>query len=190
MPTKWGAGSTSSGSTSRVVVTQLPGSAADGDEIYYQADAAAGVVWHLRFNGQSPSQFKWEFLGGQALYAEVLPNEGTPGGAPAYGAIATAGPSITVPLAGDYDVEIGAGATPFNGTSQMSYDIGATPAVDADAALFREDGANASGFSASRKRRKTALAAATALVAKYKSPNGITIFFGNRYMKVTPVRVG
>lgn len=39
-------------------------------------------------------------------------------------------------------------------------------------------------------RVKTGLAASTALVSKYKSPNAATVFWADRSMMVTPVRVG
>lgn len=46
------------------LVSSLPVSPADGQEIYYQADATNGVIWHLRYRAASASSFKWECVGG------------------------------------------------------------------------------------------------------------------------------
>ena len=55
------------------LVTSLPGSPIDGQEVYYQsaAMAADGVVWHLRYRASSSSAYKWEYLGGPPLSAAI-----------------------------------------------------------------------------------------------------------------------
>jgi hypothetical protein len=108
-----------------------------------------------------------------------------------YTALATAGPSITVPLAGDYYIEQGARYYPGSVIQQgyMSYDIGATGAVDADG-IFFEAAAATYGTTASRTRKKTGLTAATSLVSKYKhSSASSTVNFSRRWMRVIPIRV-
>ena len=172
------------------IVTALPGSPIDGQEIYYQSPAMAtdGNLWHLRYRAAAAGASKWEFVGGAALFGETPDAEG---GAPngSYGALPHAGPAVTLPLPGDYLVEIGAG---FTGTvdmqGRMSYDIGATGAVDADAVFARID-STARQFSGSRARRKTALGAG-ALIAKYKVSAAGGHLFQDRWIKVTPIRVG
>lgn len=170
------------------LVTALPGTPTDGQEVYYLADATNGVVWHLRYRAASASAYKWEFVGGPPLFAEVATDETT--SSTTYAALATAGPSVTVPLAGDYVVAIGkesSNSGSFN-LDWMSFDIGATAAVDADGTVSHSPGANL-WDSDHRERRKTGLAAATALVSKYKTAAG-TARFRSRWMRVTPVRVG
>jgi hypothetical protein len=69
----------------------------------------------------------------------------------------------------------------------MSYDIGATGAVDADGVTAY----HASGlrFELMRPRQKTIAAAGTALVAKYRSPNSVAGGYGKRWMRLTPIRL-
>lgn len=106
-----------------------------------------------------------------------------------YAALGTAGPSNTVPVAGDYDVEVGCYAyATVTAAIYMSYDIGGTGAVDADAVLGIS-GSGTSAFAGNRVRRKTGLAASTALVSKYRTSAG-TATIGDRWMRVMPVRVG
>lgn len=170
-------------------VTSLPGSPVDGQEIYYLADATNGVVWHLKYRAASGSSYKWEFVGGGALGAEVDTDESR--ALTTYGALTTGGPSVTVPLAGDYVIEHGAAIyCNVTGTGYYSYDVGGTGAVDADAVLHLPTG-NFGTISAARSRLKTGLAASTALVGKYRSSNtAVTAHFLSRWMRVRPVRVG
>lgn len=181
------------------VVTTIPtvgptgsGPLLDGQECYLQVDATNGVYWHLRYRSSSASTYKWEFLGGPPLYAEVAASENTTSAS--YAALTTAGPSITLPTlpsGGDFDVEIGAALVLITGATAafMSYAIGGTGAVDPDA-IFVAATATVTDSSVHRARRKTGLASATALTAKYRVGGGGTIQALNRYMRVTPVRVG
>lgn len=155
----------------------------DGDECYFIADATAGVIWHFRYNGGG-STFKWECLGGPPITAEVLTQEST--SSASYVALTTA-MSATVPRAGDYDVTIGAMIQDSgNIGGWMSYDIGATAAVDNDSVQVQAPSSTGAA-STSRPRRKTGLAASTALTAKCKTTS--TSFFSMRWMTVTPVRI-
>jgi hypothetical protein len=54
------------------LVDTLPGGS-DGQEVIFQtaAMAAVGTAWHLRYRAASPLAYKWEFVGGAALYANV-----------------------------------------------------------------------------------------------------------------------
>ena len=169
-------------------VSSLPGTPSDGDEVYYDT-GTAGVVWHLRYNSATTY---WDYLGGAPLLSEVAADETLSNcGCNTYRALTTAGPSITTPLFGDYDVKIGAegydaGFTWTNFTV-MSYDIGATGAVDADGMNMAFP--NNSTYSAnSRVERKTGIAANTAFVSKYKQNND-NAHWRSRWMQITPVRV-
>jgi hypothetical protein len=160
------------------LVTSIPSAPIDGQEIRYLADATNGVIWNLRYDGQGT--YPWKFIGGAPLYAEIgmgAADETTTSGT--YVALTTAGPSITIPLPGDYDIEVGHRSA---GASYMSYDIGATGAADADGAY-----ASANNVHVYKRRRKTALTAVT-LTAKYKSTSG-TAGFRDRTMTAFPVRV-
>jgi hypothetical protein len=178
-------GSIPQGAVINPFVTALPITANNGDEIRFLADDANGVVWHLRYRSSAPSDYRWEFIGGSALFDEVLTNESRTN--TAFGALATVGPSITVPLAGEYDVWIGASFAPAAAViGLMSYDIGSTAAVDADA--VRLHGGAVQG-SVNRPRRKE-LVAQDALVAKYRESVATGSSWLDRWMSVIPVRVG
>ena len=148
------------------------------------------------YRAASPSSLKWEYVGGTALYSEIPGQEQGPNST-VYGALATAGPSIALPLAGDYMVEIGCRsyATANGQSGWMSYDIGGTAAVDADSInYFGGDSFNAAAGGTvapiqARARRKNGLAAVT-LTAKYKCGTANVIWWSSRWLRVTPVRVG
>lgn len=175
------------------LVLALPATPVDGQQISYVADAVNGVIWNLRYRAASESAHKWEFVGGGRLFAEVATSEATASGV--YVNLATVGPSITLPLAGDYMVDHGARITtaqiePWAGF--MSFAVGGTAATDAHAIhaeTGKQPGANSAGGSVARTQRLTGIVAAEALVAKYKIA-GATAFFEQRWLTVTPIRVG
>lgn len=85
------------------VYTSLPTSPDDGQELRFLADATNGVIWNLRYRAASASTYKWEFIGGQrlrALNSGAHLNFSTTG-VGTYAAV-TNGPTLAVPLAGDY----------------------------------------------------------------------------------------
>ena len=168
------------------LVEALPTSeAVKGDRLSYVTDKTNGVVNDFVYDGEG--EFPWKYVGGPPLFAEVETSETI--GNTTYVALATAGPSVTVPLKGDYMVTIACGIDASGGMSAwMSYDIGGTGASDNDGAI-RSSGAAVGVATATRTRRKTGLAASTALVSKYKR-SGSTVTARHRTMLVQPVRVG
>lgn len=186
--------------------TSLPTPAANGQEIYYRADSTNGRIWHLRYRDQAnggSATYPWEYIGGSALTSNVKDggigdNEST--NSTTYTALTTAGPVVTLPLAGDYEVTIG--FTGYNtvqgGTTTMSHDIGGTAALDVDGVhtyspTFSTGGTMSSApiNTPTRTRVKTGLSA-VALTAKYKSSSATasSANFYNRFMVVRPIRVG
>lgn len=175
------------------LVTTLPASPADGQECYFVADSANGVIWHLRYRAAATGSFKWEFVGGPGLYAEGVGQQ-TVAGTGAYVDL-PGGPAVTLPLAGDYDITIGTkdlGSTGNGQAAYMSYQIGAAVASDNDGIfnyIFMSAGARPDvSVSISRTRRKPGLGA-VALTAKYKTTSG-TLNARDRMISATPVRVG
>jgi hypothetical protein len=185
------------------LVTALPLSPQDGQTVDLLADATNGVVWRFRYRAASSSTYKWEFVGGAALYSEVQTSQNTLSGA-TYGDLTTAGPSVTLPTlpnGGDFDVTVGANIevgyaiTSGNDVGYMSYAIGGTAASDSNAAfvgaVVTTSNAGANTVSASRTRRQTAVSGGTALVAKYRNTDASeAATFADRYLLVRPVRVG
>lgn len=174
-----------------VAITSLPTSPVDGQEIDYVADAANGVRWRFRYNAGSSSTYKWEFVGGAALYNGVNALQAT--SSLTYTDLTTVGPQLTCPFAGDYDVDHGANYT--NNTAsdgaRMSLSIGGAAVADSDGiALINGSGGAGSFYSDAMSIRKTGLAAATTLVEKYRALTGGSASFSARWLKLTPVRIG
>lgn len=178
-------------------VSALPTTPTDGQEISFTADATNGVKWLLKYRAASASIYKWEYIGGSPLSAEVVTSAHETTTSTTYVALTTTGPSITLPLAGDYDIEQ---SMQFQNTAlgmgAMSYDIGATGAVDADAAAQYQQVATVGTVLARRVRRKAGLAAVT-LTSKYRTDTGnlqvlgtTGLVGGHRLIRATPVRVG
>ncbi len=175
-----------SGGIAPTPATTLPGSPSDGQQaILTDSTSAPTYNWFFQW---SAAASKWIFIGGSPAYSEVQTAEATT--STTYVALTTAGPSFTVPRAGDYYVSIGAAIDPGGlDNAFMSYDIGGTGAVDADQ-IIANQGSNTTWYwSVSRDRLKTGLAASTALVAKYKSGAGANATFKDRWMSVLPRNV-
>lgn len=166
--------------------TALPGAPADGDHfVLVDSTTAPTYSWLLRYVAAKASN-KWIFIGGAPGYAEVDTSETT--ASTTYAPLATAGPSFTLPVSGDYIIDTGFRAEiSVAGQIFMSYDIGATAAVDADAVGDQQD-ATARAYERVRANKKTGLTA-VALVSKYRVSTG-TGTFENRWIRVTPTAVG
>lgn len=155
---------------------------AGGSNMYdaiYRADLDATYPWHVE---------------GAPLFNEVTTSQST--SSTTYVALATAGPSVTVPRAGVWQQEIGMYCNEGTGGATdigiMSYDIGGTGAVDADAVLGAvSSGGTLGSASNARLTTKTISAASTALVAKYRANSGgsSVVQFQNRWMATRPIRL-
>lgn len=168
------------------VVTQLPSQATVGDQVIYAADATNGVYWHLQYDGFGT--YPWKFIGGSPLFSFVATSESR--STASYGDLTTSGPSVSLPVPGDYMISHGCGMATANVTqvgAAMSYQIGASAATEAEAVSSQvvSPGFN---YSLSKTMRKTGLSAVT-LLAKYNSKNGVAVSFSDRFLSATPVRV-
>ena len=178
----------------RRTVTSLPpaSQAFDGMEVYYVADSTNGVTWHLKYKA-SEATYKWHFVGGPPLsdYVDATDALVNPTNNNVYGVGPTAGPSVTAPLAGDYMVHIDAGLI-MNGSVgaviAMSYDIGGTGAVDADAISLTVPAAANTAVSSARDKKQAGIAASTAFTAKYKYITSIGSV-RRRTLSLLPIRV-
>lgn len=171
--------------------TTLPSSPANGQQaILVDSTSAPTYSWLLQYVS---SASKWVYLGGASLFNEVLTGQTQANSG--YGDLATVGPTVTVPRAGDYFVEIGATAqgTGVNVSGEMSYQVGATAPVDSDGVVYvvPSGGTNTNlQVSGERTTKKTGLAASTAITAKYRNTSaGNSISWANRWMRVTPIVV-
>lgn len=171
-------------------VTTLPGSPYDGQEVYLQVDATNGINWHFRYRAGSASAYKWEFLGGPPLDSRVDALEIST--STTYVDLTTAGPSVTVPRAGDYELSFG--CFPFNGEAneyvRMSPRIGSTAPVDADSATLYGQVSGQSGSAIARTIVKTC-AASDLIKCQYLGTvaGGTNFNAAWRWLSVIPVRV-
>lgn len=150
------------------------------------ADAANGVFWRFVYDGEG--EFKWKCIGGPPLIAEVQTFEKT--ASKAFTDLTTKGPKLTLPLAGDYDIEVLATCSlPSYEEAVMAYAIGATAASDEDAASFAHDNIAAAVASTNgARRRKAGLANGAEVLAKYHVVVGAEANIGRRRLIITPVR--
>jgi hypothetical protein len=161
----------------------------DESEWNYPADTANGVVWRFKYNSGSASAFKWEFVGGAAMVVEVQTSETTTSAS--YVDLATVGPSVTVPRAGDYEVEFGASMSDTTGGVAVYTAVkrGAAATSDNDIVTVISTGAIvAPGFSVSRKMPVLGLAASDVLKLQHKVGGGTGTFI-RRWIAVRPIRV-
>jgi hypothetical protein len=173
------------------LVSSLPVSPVDAQEIHYLADATNGIVWHLRYRSASASSFKWECVGGRPLWAQVATAENT--GSASYVDLTTVGPSVTLPLAGDYDIGFSAALSPdsANRRAIASVKLGAAATSDTEAMINFSAVGGMEEYAARPNMRRTGLAAAAALKMQYRSDSaGFTATFAKRELWAIPVRVG
>lgn len=169
--------------------TTLPSSPTDGQSFYYIANATDGVVWHLRYRAASASSYKWEFVGGHSLESSVATQESIAVGvvgANNYVDLATAGPSITLPLGGDYITDIQ--VLMWNSEVHFSR---VAPKYGNDA-VVGADGPQSEGTWGKNQTgtyRKNALSASTIVKLQYAVGGG-TGQFMRRVLRMRPVRVG
>jgi hypothetical protein len=174
--------------TTEPIVTLLPSSPVDGQVINYLADAANGIVWRLRYRSAASGSYKWEFVGGSPLRATGAFSF-VVGTINIWVDIAST-PSITPPLAGDYDIDFGAYIT--QGTLNQNGRFGvinqATPIAPQDIATAEYYGPIVS-MTQHRSFRFTGVVAAQPLKLVYYATK-TDFSYGLRYLQARPVRVG
>lgn len=157
-----------------------------GDEVYLEADAANGILWHLVYES-TETTYKWRYLGGPPMVTEILTDEST--ASAAFADLATAGPSITVPRGGDYDGAFYVSA--YNSSTGASMNIaikkGAAATSLNDGIAVNEPVA---GYVCSivQFKRLTALAASDVVKVQYSTGAG-TLDALRRKLAIRPVRI-
>lgn len=179
------------GSINGAFVTALPASANDGDEVYYQADAANSIVWHLRYNAGSASAYKWEFLGGAAMISEDATGGTT--ASTTYVDVGTA-PQVTVLRAGQYKIHFYSEVGPNAGNAALSQyfvriapKLGAAVTVDADSTMLQDETATETRGGISRTIVRTL--AASDLVKLQARVNQGSGTIGRSGLEIIPIRV-
>jgi hypothetical protein len=170
------------------LVTSLPSNAIDGQEVRYLADNTNGIIWNLRYRAGSSSAHKWEFIGGPSLTeistASFTFTDNTISGAP------NRAPTLTVPLAGDYDVSfwcygygLSTTARSINGSTYSSTGVGTT---DAEGIVLSAVTSNMGQTGTSRKVHTLAVGT---ISLRFKVPSGLSSVIEQRGMTLTPIRV-
>ena len=170
------------------LVTALPGSPLDGQEVIFVDSLSAPTYqWHLRYLAAKASN-KWVFIGGMGAFSEITASETIYGGA-TYTDAPTPGPSLTAPVTGEYLLAFGCTGHPIDNIGErfMSPAFGATAPVDSDAAI----GGEATGvvFSSMMTEIKRTVAAGTFIKMQYRQAAG-NIHARRRWFHLTPVAVG
>jgi hypothetical protein len=179
------------------LVAALPASPSDGQEVFYLADATAGIVWHLRYRAGSPNTHKWEFLGGAEMFgtANLNPSaSGFPNGTwwDSF-SLTNGGPFITAPLAGVYQCDFGARMWAsvasisvqmgIFGASTTGVNVGSSQVIDAVTQSIAVDADHhASSW-------RLTVAAGESIRPWFAATTGAGPSYVNRWVKVRPVRV-
>lgn len=174
---------------SPAVVTSLPLSPTDGQECYYLADSANGIVFHLKYRAASSSPYKWEVVGGGTLYSAIATDQPRTAAA-GYTDLATVGPSIVLPLAGDYEYD--ASCNGYNASqATVAFVISSPPGTQApeDIAMFGNM-ASGQGISLSVNGKLLAQPAGREVRMQYYIGGSIAGNFRYRKLAIRPVRVG
>ena len=171
------------------LVSVLPSSPADGQEVYFQNAAMAtdGLIWHLRYRAAAPGSYKWEFIGGSPLYVVRRERESI-GTNQAWADITPVSPELTIPLAGDYMVEFG--AKPETNLASMILQMGIINASTGNpiADNLIDMTSIVGKVTTSHASRMNALVTGP-LKARYWAMTAANCWWTQRWIKARPVRV-
>lgn len=181
------------------LVSALPGAPADGDEIYFQNStmAAVGARWHLAYRAGSASAYKWEYVGGSYMYKAGTKqswNDRSAANNTANGYLDPTAPQITVPLAGDYELDGTAVCVTNNGTAAPGIVIGTSlPGggwPDSDS-LANGQIAGGGVHPLASIKQLLGLSASTVISMYFMNANtGGSVSFYKANMRLRPLRVG
>jgi hypothetical protein len=174
-------------SSGGATTTSVPGSPTDEDEFTYPADTTNGAMWRFKYRSASGSAFKWEFIGGSYMSATVETSEGN--SLATYADLATVGPSITVPRAGDYEVEFGITAIGGGGNAVWVAVKKAAAATSDNDGVPVGYGMATPGSAGGRKLIVTGLAASDVLKLQYRGAIAAAWTCSRRWIAVRPVRI-
>lgn len=158
-----------------------------GMNVVYVADSANSVLWNLTYYPTGSATYPWACVGGSPMAAYVDTSQTT--ASITYVNLGTTGPTVTLPLAGDYIIDHGCRAANNTGDQGiMSYSIGASAASDANAISNQSGGVNYI-TSVSRRMSVNVASASSAITAKYRGNLGGTATFDFRFVMAMPDRV-
>jgi hypothetical protein len=172
--------------------TSLPTAPADGQYAVLVDNVTNPTYqWTFRYNAGSTSPYKWEFVGGADAYAEVNTSEAT-SASTTWLDLATVGPRIIVPRAGDYDALVGCdgSANAQNVWMMIGVAVGATAPPEPLGRLMYAPTIAGYPQHFGTSRRALGVAVGNDLRLRYQSyHSGSSTNFAERWIRVTPVRV-
>ena len=174
------------------LVSALPSSPVDGQECYYHNPVmeALGIIWHLRYNAVSASAYKWEYLGGSDLQSGP---QGAVVHAVASEIALTSGPTLTVPLSGDYRVGMRCrhqlNAAALVGTYSQLAKNGSIAGLTALYSYWVADRQYMSSLQTVFARIAN-LAAADVLSIRVRNEQAVSVTYDGGGLEMYPIRVG
>lgn len=174
------------------LVTALPANPVHGDLCTYTDSTSSPTYrFRLQYNVLSASSYKWEVIGGTPMVGRDDDSRTTT--STSYVTVPTDGMTLTLPLAGDWDITAeGTVESPVGGWTYYSYSVGGTAASDLwslDGVTGVTAGSGNSWFPGSKTTRHTGRAASDAITEKIRVNTG-TGGVHNRRLRAMPVRVG
>lgn len=183
--TKWAPGSVTTS-----MVTALPGSPTDGQEIVLVDSLTAPTYqWHLKYVSAKASN-KWIAVGGAPAVATVGTAEST--NSTSWTDLTTAGPSITVPVAGSYHITMGVVITPSADYQTIGWAAKLGSAATSDNDGFFEPASNmgASDYPRQMTLGPRTLAASDVVKMQYRVGGSYTPTYKRRQLIIHPLQLG
>jgi hypothetical protein len=171
------------------IVTSLPGSPSNGDEVYYKVGSSDdAVLWRLKYDSSITDAYKWRYVGGTPLLDATEINPSGAGTAlPVIGAIATIA-TLAAPLAGKYDVDYEVAMRMHTGVTDAHafIYIGTTQ----QAVTHTSKGVDSAWQREPRQWRATLAASDIVNLKVYTDIAAANALYWGRSLRLTPVRVG
>jgi hypothetical protein len=162
-------------------------------EVGLIVDDTNGIVWHLRYNANSASVYKWEFVGGPPLTSIINTDDSTTTSGSWLNLPSTNGPSITIPRAGDYTASYGSeyyNSATNNAAVGQGVCVGDTsPPMAAGRWIYNTTPVAGTGYSSMMKSPITGLNASDVLKVRYYSGSAGAAHWRSRWLDVIPARV-
>ena len=172
--------------------TTLPGSPVNGQMAVLTDNTSTPTYrWLFIYNSSSASSYKWEFVGGSPLTAAVATEQST--SSTTLADLATVGPSITIPNAGDYFIQWGGSARNGNAWNTIIEPVNGTgtTTIEANSLLAEVNvaGGSTTNFAGMTMAGTTLGRAASDIIRLKYRVGGNTSNIKNRWLVVIPMRV-
>lgn len=174
------------------IVTSLPTGVQTGYELYYKVGSGdTAIYWRCKYDSTITDVYKWRFVGGAPLFARLSTATATASGT--YVTLDSSTPQVTIPGIGVYEISQGCyvttpGAGRFGICNIQSN--GSIPGDDNDAAFYTAPGVNQFDSISSAFTRTIASISTSAVVVQVYRTDGASNTFGNRWLRVSPLRLG